>query len=62
MSDGVDEVGLQDDDLGFDDTQPLLSSLHSRSISSSSLGEKSITFSGSVVLTVNNISGNPFGA
>jgi len=40
-----------------DDTRPLLSSLQARSYSSSSLGEKSINFSGSVVLTVNNISG-----
>ena len=52
--DGSDGDG---EDGGASDTRPLLSSLHSRSFSSSSLGEKSITFSGSVVLTINNISG-----
>jgi hypothetical protein len=50
------EGGDGDGDDG-DDTRPLLSSLQARSYSSSSLGEKSINFSGSVVLTVNNISG-----
>ncbi len=54
---GGDESDGDGDDGAGSDTRPLLSSLHSRSYSSSSLGEKSITFSGSVVLTINNISG-----
>ena len=49
----------EDSALDSGDVRPLLatSSLQTRSYSSSSLGDKSITLSGSVVLTINNISG-----